>query len=96
MRSRAHMQRERIAAQAARTQSRRNDKSLHCDAVIRKFEEALVAAGQSPYYAAEYSEGWYVVHTSRGRVNYREADILRKTQVLWATVHAREIEVEDK
>lgn len=93
MRNRALAEKQRKAAQAARVQASRDDKSFHTDAVIRRYEEALKAAGLAPQ-RVEYNEGWYVVHAPRGRFNYREVDIARKTQALWAGIHAREIETD--
>lgn len=95
MRNRARMQIEREIARAERSRRLCDDKRLHADSVIRRFEEAYKAAHGQAAPCIDYEHGWYVIHHSAWNVKrYREVDMLAKTNAMWGTVHAREIEAD--
>lgn len=95
MRHAQRQQMEREREQRARLRAADNKASMafHHDAVIRKYEEAYRAAHGGEPPQIEYSGGWYVL-TRRGvrQWRLREVDMTSKTNVMWAAVHAREID----
>lgn len=93
MRARARTLIEREIARAERSRQARDDKTLHASALMRKFEEAYEEVHRC-VPVVEYSNGWYALHLGRqGLKRMREAELIAKTNALWAAMHEKELDI---